>query len=187
MTKIEITQQLVQDLFHYNNGKLYWKKPGSRRTVGKEAGTMQKYSTGGDRMRVGFNGVKYLSARIVFLYHKGYLPNIVDHEDNNQLNDYIENLRDADCEKNARNRSPQKKSTSKYLGVHFTTMNNKSRWRAQIGGGGIGKTHLGLFYKEEEAALAYNREAVKRYGEFANLNIISEAQSITLEDLNKII
>lgn len=34
------------------------------------------------------------------------------------------------------------------------------------------KTYLGLYDSETEAAQAYNRAALKHFGEFANINIL---------------
>lgn len=171
MENIKITQELVRELFDYKEGKLFWKAHRHCCTVGKEAGTLQIYN-GGDRMRVGIYGNKYISSRIIFLLHRGYMPKIVDHKDGNTLNDRIENLRDANYCKNNRNRRPQKTSSSKYLGVDRNQNKTINVWRAQLGGNGV-KLFLGNFQTEEQAALVYNEAALKLYGEFANLNIIN--------------
>ena len=86
-----------------------------------------------------------------------------DHRDRNGLNNQRFNLRKCTHAQNMQNRSSVKCSGSKYLGVTW----NKSlrKWKTTIG-----STYLGYYLEEAQAAMAYDIEAVKRYGEFANLN-----------------
>ncbi len=60
-------------------------------------------------------------------------------------------------------------SSSIYKGV--TKAPTGSKWISGIKKDGK-RMHLGSFSTEEDAALRYNKEAVKLFGEFANLNII---------------
>lgn len=94
---------------------------------------------------------------------------MVDHENRNQLDDRIENLRAATHSENSRNRTSHKNSSSKYLGVSW--FKNYQKWKAciEVNDSGI---FLGNFELESDAALAYNKAAVKYFKEFANLNII---------------
>lgn len=91
---------------------------------------------------------------------------IIDHIDHNTLNNQRHNLRHATQKQNNQNRKSKGK-TSNYRGVSWYTKDK--RWVAKIGHGENQKT-LGWFKDEIQAALAYNEEAAKRYGEFANLN-----------------
>lgn len=98
-----------------------------------------------------------------------------DHRDGKSLNNTRGNLRKANDFENARNAGKQRNNTSGFKGV--TKRNGK--WRAQIGGRVNGKrfvVHLGVFDSPEEAALAYDRAAVERHGEFAYLNFPLESQ-----------
>ena len=95
----------------------------------------------------------------------------VDHKDHNTLNNQKENLRKATHSQNMANRTPHKGSTSIYLGVNFCGQHKK--WRCQIYKNGR-KIFMGYFVDEKDAALAYNKEAIKLHGEFANLNIVKE-------------
>lgn len=88
----------------------------------------------------------------------------VDHKDHDRLNCQKCNLRLATRSQNNANQRKRKKETkSKFKGVTFEV----GRWRARLA-----KQHLGRFNTEEEAAIAYNIAAVKKFGEFSHLNKI---------------
>lgn len=161
-----ITQELVKQLFDYKNGFLYWKITHNQVKIGDKAGTLH-HLKGGDRLVTGINNKTYLNSRLIFLYHKGFLPKEVDHIDRNKLNDKINNLRAASRIQNMKNKSSQKNSSSKYVGVSFHKKTKK--WYAQIRIDGRLK-FLGGFKIEDEAAAAYNKAAEIHHGEFANLN-----------------
>lgn len=164
---MELTQNLVRDLFDYKEGCLFWKKPSKYKPflLGRRAGYINEIN----RSVIMINQNAFLSSRIIFLWHKGWLPEIVDHENNNPLDDRIENLRAANYSQNNRNCTSAKNSTSKYLGVGRYKGN--PAWIARIVSNGK-RTNIGSFSSEDEAALAYNKYAVIIHGEFANLNII---------------
>jgi len=171
MAKIEkeLTQELVKYLFDYKDGVLYWKNPQTNKNkVGSIAGYINKKEFR-SRVMIGIGYKRYIASRLIFLWHHGFLPKCVDHIDRNTLNDRIENLRGATKRENSRNRNPNIGSYSQYLGVTFHKRDKK--WQAQIGLPER-KGYIGVFEKESDAALAYNKEAVKYFGEFANLNII---------------
>lgn len=165
---MNITQELVKELYDYKeDGFLYWKSNrGVNKTKGILAGSMRK-DIGGDRYIIRVNNKGCFGARIIFLWHHGYLPEMVDHIDRDSTNNKIENLRAATRSQNQKNRTSAKNSTSKHLGVH----QHCEKWQSAININGK-KVHLGSFKTEEEAAIAYNNAAVKYHGDFANINII---------------
>jgi len=95
----------------------------------------------------------------------------VDHIDGNGLNCRKHNLRICTRAQNSQNRRKQvtAKSTSKYLGVSFER--RRQHWIARIQ---TDKkiTYLGSYRTAEEAAVAYDKEALQRHGEFASTNFI---------------
>ena len=94
----------------------------------------------------------------------------VDHIDGNKNNNRRSNLRICTRSQNLQNQRKHKSSTSRYKGVAFHIRSNKWDCRITVFGKVI---HLGSYATETEAALAYNTAAMRYFGEFACLNIIS--------------
>lgn len=162
----EITQEIVRELFEYKNGKLFWKIRRSGIKLGDRAGHLR--SDGYRRTQI--NGKHYYEHRLIWLYHKGFLPKYLDHINRIRDDNQIDNLREATNAQNMMNMKKKKEnSTSKYKGVSLFKPNNK--WTSQIMKDGE-TIYLGRFNTEEEAALSYNKKAVELFGEFAMLNII---------------
>lgn len=172
MANIQLTQELVRELFDYKDGQLIWKvSPCQMPMMGKIAGTTRAIKNK-KVVSIGVKGKPFFAHRLIFLWHHGYMPKEIDHEDRNTLNNRIENLRAATRCENVRNRGSYKNSLSKYVGV--TKGKNKAKWMAAGSIDGKRK-HIGVFETEEAAALAYNNFAVRHYKEFASLNIIQPA------------
>jgi hypothetical protein len=96
----------------------------------------------------------------------------VDHINGNGLDNRKSNLRICTHQQNCENSRKRKKSFSKYKGVYWSK--NAKKWVAQITIDGKSK-HLGYFELEEDAAAAYDKAAVKYFGEFACLNFRRKA------------
>jgi hypothetical protein len=99
----------------------------------------------------------------------------VDHINGNKLDNRKDNLRIANASTNKANCGVRSTNTSGYKGVVFVKARKHldKVWAAQIK---VDYKTIGLGYFEtkEEAAEAYNKAAVKYFGEFALLNIIEE-------------
>lgn len=119
-----ITQELVNKLFEYANGKLYWKAGAHRRTdlIGKEVGTIIDED---GRKQVIIHQKKYKYHRIVFLMFNGYMPAEVDHNDGNASNNHIENLRPATRSEQCCNTRLRKDNTTGIKSVYWDKTRNK--------------------------------------------------------------
>lgn len=166
---MEITQKYLKSLFDYQDGELYWKISNSNRAkIGDRVGT----DHGNGYRRVAVNGKDYFVHRLIFLYHRGYLPEFLDHIDDNRSNNDINNLREATMSQNNMNRKKFKSINGKSTSSDFTgvTWNKRAKkWMVYITNNGKQK-HLGYFDSETDAAKAYNRAAIERDGKFARLN-----------------
>jgi len=158
-----LTQDLLKELFEYQNGMLFWVVSRGNVYPGKRAGTLRK---NGYR-QIAINQTAYYEHRLIFLYHHGYLPAELDHIDRNPANNCIENLREATHSQNQCNMLKHKNSSSRYKGVSWSKRDK--RWVAYIMINGKNK-NLGSFIDEIDAAVAYNCAAQKIFGEFANIN-----------------
>jgi type V secretory pathway adhesin AidA len=93
----------------------------------------------------------------------------VDHHDHNTLNNQRSNLRLCSSLGNHANASLQVNTTSGYKGVSFDK--RKKRWQSRLKVKGE-QIFLGYFSTKEQAAVTYNRAAIKHFGAFACLNEI---------------
>lgn len=104
----------------------------------------------------------------------GYPKTDIDHRDGDGLMNIRVNLRI--CSR-SQNRANSQKSTqalsSQYKGVCWRK--SVCKWTAQIVVRGH-HYHLGYFYNEEDAALAYDKAAIQYFGEFSRLNFPGSAQ-----------
>ncbi len=158
-----IDQKCVKELFDYCDGQLVRKIKVSVNTkIGDVAGGLK--ADGYVRVRI--NGKMHLAHRLIFLWHKGYMPDQIDHIDRNRSNNKIENLREANAKQNQWNTSLRKDNKSGLKGVSW--YKPSSKWMAQIRINGHPKS-LGLFDSKDEAYLAYCQAAKQHYGEFANV------------------
>lgn len=92
---------------------------------------------------------------------------VVHHKDHNGLNCQKSNLVLCTSEENKRHLTSRKNSSSKYLGVNYDKARKK--WAAQICHNGVKFPRI-RFDDEINAAIYYDRLALKYHGDFANLN-----------------
>lgn len=164
-----ISYDTVRRLFDYKNDQLIWKTNNNPDYIGKPAGSRtpnKRYQA------VRVDGRHCKVHRVVFLWHHGFLPNLIDHIDGDPHNNRIENLREATNSINQRRKRSAKNSSSKYKGVALEPSN---KWRVTIF---VNEKiiYLGLHSDEEEAAKVYDDAAIKYYGEHARLNLTKEAK-----------
>jgi hypothetical protein len=156
-----ITQELIKKYFNYKDGRLIWSKTTSRLSVaGTEAGTINKR---GYRQICFINKI-YKEHRLIYLYHYGHLPKLIDHIDGNKLNNKIENLRPATVSQNAYNAKLKSTNKSGVKGVSWDTKSNK--WRAQCSLNGKAQL-LGFYDTISNAKFVVEEYRNKYHKEFA--------------------
>ena len=156
-----LTQELVKELFDYRDGKLYWKTDrGTNKLKGLRAGSDTFH---GYRVIV-INRKLYKEHRLVFLLHRGYLPNFLDHINGEKNDNRIENLRPATALENNRNAKIRVDNTSGAKGVSWHSSGKK--WQATININGK-LTYLGLFKTMNEAVETVKKAREQHHKEFA--------------------
>lgn len=157
----------LRALFYYQNGILYNKV--SRGSAKKDTPTGYTAEDGYRRVRV--DGKYYYVHRLVWFICTGKeVPDdlFIDHIDGDRQHNSIENLRLASSLENQYNKQRQSNGTSQFKGVWFDSV--KDVWKASIRFKDT-RHYIGQFPTELEAAMAYDRLAVKIQGKFAKLNI----------------
>jgi hypothetical protein len=159
----DLTVDLLNHLFEYDKetGNLIWKIQNQGARKGSIAGTLRPDGY----YQIAINKKLYLTHRLVFLMHKGYLPEILDHINNDAGDNRIENLRAASRSQNAYNSKLASNNKSGYKGVFWLKKNKK--WRASIT---FNKKaiHLGCFDNVEEAAEVVRKAREELHGDFAH-------------------
>lgn len=111
-------------------------------------------------------GKTYYLHRLVWLYHHGYTPAMIDHIDGDPSNNRIENLRECTNAQNQYNGPRKCHNRSGCKGVVFHPKCPRKPWQAKIAKAGR-VFSLGYYATLEEAAAAYAAGAAKHAGEFA--------------------
>lgn len=96
----------------------------------------------------------------------------VDHINGNSLDNRRGNLRVCTHRQNNCNRKGHRADQYGYKGLHW--YKRCQCWTAQITVDGQ-KIHLGYFHSKLDAAAAYDKAAIKYFGEFARINGVSGA------------
>lgn len=159
---MEITQELLHELFEYRDGELYWKVANSNRVkVGEMAGYVRP-----DGYRVvRLFGKDYRIHRLIYIFHKGKLNSIIDHINNNRFDNRIENLRECTRYENGQNSKLYSNNKSGYKNVFW--VKREEKWKVEVRIEGKKKS-FGL-YDDIELAIIVAEEARNKYhGAFAN-------------------
>jgi hypothetical protein len=153
----------IDSLFVYSEvtGGLLWKNTVSNRIAGTLAGSPNKKG----HWVVQINEKLYRIHNLVWILFGNNIPEnfIVDHIDNDPLNNRISNLRLATHSQNLLNSSKRENKSSIYKGVHWNKQSNS--WRASIRINERVK-YIGNFKDEYSAHLAWCDVAKEIHGEF---------------------
>jgi len=153
-----LTQARLHELFDYKNGQLLNKtKRRSQIAVGAPAG----YMTIRGYINIRVDGKMYKAHRLIYLYHYGFMPDMLDHIDCDKTNNCIENLRPCTKSENGMNRADSYAKTglrNVYLrGDKYQVHLKKS-----------GKNYyIGTFSCLDHAKSAAKEARLKLFGEFA--------------------
>lgn len=162
-----LTQSVLKEHLSYDpeTGVFTWLKPTSKRVrVGDIAGYADL--TGESKktyIRIVINGNKYYAHRLAFLFMTNSIPDVIDHENNNGLDNRWSNLRDCTSSQNACNRKLQVNNTT---GVKGVTIENH-KYRARVSLDGVRYT-VGLFDTIEKAKTEIEVFRNKLHGVFSN-------------------
>ena len=154
-----ITQKELTQILHYCpiTGIFTWIFSNSSRVrVGDIAGSISKKGY----LVIGINGKVPYAHHLAWLYMTGKWPAGIDHEDHDTLNNKFYNLAEANQQKNMKNVSLRKTSTSGVTGISW----NKARckWVAYIHKNG---KFIGLgYFSDKFEAICARMSANNKYG-----------------------
>ena len=160
-TDFTLTKDYLHQIFEYKDGNLYWK---INKGVAKTGDITGCFSPSG-YLNTTINRKTYRTHRLIFMWHYGFFPEEIDHEDGNSLNNRIENLRPANRGENCRNRTLTNKNKSGIKGVSWCKDRNKWRVQLQINGK---KLNFGDYNDIDYAKFIADAMRYKYHKEFAN-------------------
>lgn len=136
--------------------------------VGKEAGYIRTSKTGGKYRVVKIGKIAVYVHRLIWFYVFVRWPDgLIDHRNENTLDNRIDNLRPATQSKNKANCKKYTNNTSDFKGVTKHILKSGLKWKAQI-------TYqqkviyLGLYETKEAAHTAYLEAAKELQGAYSN-------------------
>lgn len=154
-----ITQEFLRERFTYcPTGRLLWRANRNKKLIGKKAGCLMKDGRTVVSCKNTAPKATYLLHRLIWIYHNGDIPELVDHKNRNHTDHRIENLRLASRKQNNLN-ADRVRGNTKYRGV-FRTGPNRLTAQLTIDGK---KKHIGSFKCETEAAKAVDAYAYENF------------------------
>lgn len=128
MAKPPLDPKIVRESFDYSNGALYWRHDRARGKIkaGAKAGGLT--SRGYERVMLGYH--EYPVHHVIFCWHHGYVPTVVDHINGNPLDNQIANLRAASAQTNQYNRKRGRNNKSGCKNVSWSA--KKHVWQVHV-------------------------------------------------------
>jgi len=197
--KVEwMTQQFLKESLTYSeDGTFYWRKDRPiehfatlrgynvylTQRAGKLAGKVaineiyengQKLSRDSRDILLSHKGIKkkFPTHKLVYLYHHGYVPDVIDHINGNYLDNRIENLQELNLQLNTAKATMFSHNTSGYRGVRYRERDSKWIVNIKVDGKGY---YVGQYENLEYAAEVYNYVSSKIFGEYVFINKTSLA------------
>ena len=156
-----MTQDELKKIVEYKDGELYWKiSPNWSIKVGDKVG----YLTKDGYKRTMINKKNEKLHRLIFLYHYGYFPQLIDHIDGNGINNKIENLREVSHMQNSQNKKMAINNTSGSKNVYWH--NAAKKWTVVLTLNKKKKV-IGYFEDLELADLVAQEARNKYFGAYA--------------------
>ena len=154
-----LSQERLKELFIYEDGRLIWTDVGPKRLRGKRAGTVN----GSGYRQVKVDGTIYPEHRLIFMYHHGFVPKLIDHINCVRDDNRIENLRPCDQRHNNYNTVGWSKRS---LPKGVTWSKKDKRYQAQLSIDGRNR-YLGQFKELADAERCVREAREAAHGEFA--------------------
>jgi len=110
---------------------------------------------------------KFPTHKLVYLYHHGYIPDIIDHINGDYLDNRLENLQELNLQLNTSKASMFSHNSSGYRGVRYRKRDNKWIVNIKVDGKGY---YVGQYKDLEYAAEVYNYVSKKIFGEYVFTN-----------------
>lgn len=143
------SQERLQDLFDYDPATGELVRRVSVRGHGEQfVGGRPKSKHKNGYYCVNVDSVKFLYHRVVWAWHYGEWPDVIDHADGDKTNNRVENLRACSQSQNLCNSQTPRDSKT---GIKGVSANSSGNWRARVGLHGK-QYHLGSFGTPQEAA-----------------------------------
>jgi hypothetical protein len=160
----DLTQTKLKELFKYDATGTFVRRSNGK-IIAPNLSKGQRYP------RISVNGKPRSLHRIVFCWHHGYYPEVIDHINNDRLDNRIENLRETTQANNCLNRKHNKNSKSPYKNVYGNTYGTISGpielWVVNVTINGK-RTYFGSYDDIEFANLVAIEVRDKYHGAFVN-------------------
>lgn len=168
-----LTQEYLKSILHYDpeSGAFTWINSGRRGWRGKPAGSLFNLKRSRTSyLRIKIKNKNYLAHRLAWLYMYGEMPDsILDHIDENGLNNSISNIRASDESKNIQNVSLKANNTSGYKNVSWFPQTGKWRVSFRLKIDGVSRMlSFGLYSNIKDAIKVAAIKREELHEEFAN-------------------
>lgn len=153
-------------LLNYNSstGIFTWKVSRGKSVAGSTAGYEKKNSSGKSYLKITTGRKSFFLHRLAFVLMGEPLPEQVDHDNGNGMDNRRRNLSPSSSSENSKNRRLQKNNSSGILGVIKRSDNNRYRVRIGTGKSRIDLGHFSDFFD----ACCARKSAENKYGYHRN-------------------